>query len=99
MNDLDGIKEMVRSLMDLYDIAYENVKKDVEYIILNGITDEIIIDHVFDNILNIPTDKCYRLFVDLCDYVSCFNEQMANEYMEIYKELYGDDEVNTSMKI
>ena len=91
MNDLDGIKEIVRSLMDLYDIAYENAKKDVEYIILNGITDENIIDHVFDNILNIPTDKCYRLFVDLCDYVSCFNERMTNEYMEIYKECQLQD--------
>ena len=68
-NEYDELKDMFSGLMDLYDLAYEDLKKDVEYIILNGIRDEYIIEKLFDNVINIPTDKFYKFFVDLFVYI------------------------------
>ena len=90
-NEYDELNGMFSKLMDLYDLAYEDIKRDVEYIILNGIRDEYIIEKLFDNVINIPTDKCYKLFVDLCAYVSRFNKEIVNDYIEVYNDLYGDD--------
>ena len=90
-NEYDELNGMFSKLMDLYDLAYEDIKRDVEYIILNDIRDEYIIEKLFDNVINIPTDKCYKLFVDLCAYVSRFNKGIVNDYIEVYNDLYGDD--------
>lgn len=100
MDDIlsDELRGMFNGLMGLYDQAYGEIRKDVEYIVLNDIRDDYILEHVFDKIINIPTDKCYELFVELCDYVSHFNEEMVEDYKDIYNELYGDDK-ETNMTI
>lgn len=94
----DDLREMMNGLIGLYDLAYLEVKKDVEYIILNEIKDEYIIEHMFDSILNIPTYKGYELFADFCDYVSTFNQGLVDDYVESYDELYGDEDEETTMK-
>ena len=98
-NEYDELNGMFSKLMDLYDLAYEDIKRDVEYIILNGIRDEYIIEKLFDNVINIPTDKCYKLFVDLCAYVSRFNKGIVNDYIDVYKDLYGDNYKELNMTI
>ena len=93
------LRKMFVGLMNLYEMAYQEVKQDVECVILNGIKDENIIDHIFDNIMNIPTDKGYELFVDFCDYVSDFNNELAIYYAKAYDELYGEDDIDINKKM
>ena len=93
----DIIKMMVQ-LMDLCDLAYEQIKPEVDYIIKNQIKDVNRIDACLEQLLNIPTEKCHQLYVKLCAYYAIFNEQNAKEYLEIYDELYGDDNELTRKK-
>ena len=83
---------MAKELNELYELSYNQIKPQVTYIIKNNIKDINFIDHVFDELLNIPTEKCYKLFTRLCTYVETFNQDIAKEYVEIYQELYGQEE-------
>ena len=78
-----------KKLMELYDIIYEELKNKVKYIINKKITDENIIEHMLDDIVNIPTEKCNQLFLYFCQYVSLFNKEVVNNYIDLYNDLYG----------
>ena len=85
------IFEMAKSLNELYELSYNQIKPEISYIIKNNIKDMNYIDHVFDELINIPTDKCYKLFIKLCEYVKTFNAKIVNEYIDIYEDLYGEE--------
>ena len=88
----DNMKDMLNDLMELYDLAYQQLKKQVAYIISNNIKDRRFIESTFEELINIPTDKCYKLFLKLYDYVKAFDEVMANDYYAMYEELYNAEE-------
>ena len=83
--------EMARGLMDTYENAYQSLKPVVFSIIKDRVKKIDYIEHVLDSLLDLPTEKAYKLFVVLCDYVETFNKEVAADYLNIYKELYGDD--------
>ena len=83
---------MARSLNELYKTMYALYVPEVNRIIKNKITDIDTIESCLDNLLNVPTDECYDLFLRLCTYYKNINEKSAKEYIEIYKELYLDAE-------
>lgn len=89
---------MAKELNELYELTYNQIKPQVIYIIRNNIKDINFIDHIFDELLNVPTDKCYKLFTKLCNYVASFNSKLAKEYLEIYEELYGEEELEEKKK-
>ena len=93
------LKTMVKSLMELYDIAYLQIKPNVEYIVDNDIKDLNIIEHTLETLLDIPTNEGYNLFVKLCNYMSKFNKELADEYLEIYDDLYGEAKPKTKKKL
>lgn len=86
------LKSSVNSLIEMFKSAYIEYKPIVERIIQSGNKDTAYIEKVLDQLLNIPYEPCYELFVKLCDYVSGFDIELAKEYLELYKDLYGDDE-------
>ena len=92
------IKSKIQSLIELYDISYNQIKPQVLYIINNNIKDVGFICHVLDELLNIPTDKCYRLFIELCNYTINIDKNISSEYLEIYQEIYGKDEIESKKK-
>lgn len=92
------IKSMIQNLIELYEISYNQIKPKVAYIINNEIKDIDFICHILDELLDIPTDKCYNLFKELCNYTSQINAKITNEYLEIYQELYGEDELENKKK-
>ena len=94
----NDLMRTARKLNELYELSYNQIKPQVTYIIKNNIKDINFIDHVFDELLNIPTEKCYKLFKKLCDYVETFNIKLVKEYLEIYEELYGDDKPKEKQK-
>ena len=86
------LKEMFADLERLYIYEYNRIKPYVYKIINNNICDIQYIEKVFDFLLNVPYGPCYELFTMLCDYVARFDEDMAFEYMELWDDLYGEDE-------
>ena len=86
----NSIKEMASSLIDLYALAYEQIKPKVNYIIQNNIINKIYIEQVLDELLNIPYEPSYQLLVKLCNYTSKFDTQLANDYLELWNDLYEE---------
>lgn len=82
----DELLESFKKLNELWDVAYEELKPRVVYIIKNK---KNIIEHMYDEITNIPTDKCYELFIYFSKYVALFNMDIVKEYIDIYDDLYG----------
>ena len=86
------LTEMLNDLVVLWDLAYEQIKPMVDYIIKNNIRDSQRIDLYLEKILDIPTEKCYQLYLKLCAYYATFNYESAKEYLALYEELYGEDD-------
>ena len=89
---------MLNSLMELYELAYQQLNIKVTYLIDNGIRNKRLIENTFEELLNIPTDKCYDLFIKLCNYVKTFDEQLVIDYQTIYEELYGEETNKTKKR-
>ena len=94
----ENLKDALNELFILYDEAYIELRKEVIYLIRNNIRNINIIEHTFDKLLNIPTEKCYKLFTLLCEYVSTFDTELVDDYKEIYNELYGEEESKSKKK-
>lgn len=92
------IKEIASGLIELYGIAYIQIRPQVANIINNNVTNIAYIENVLDQLLNIPYEPCYQLFIKLCNYVSTFDKDCANDYLEIYEDLYGEEEVKEKKK-
>ena len=84
----DNLYQMARELCELYKTAYAIMQPRVTRIIKNNITDNNEIERCLDDLLNYPTDDCYDLFLQLCNYYKKINSKTAIEYLEIYKEMY-----------
>ena len=87
----DNIMLLAKELNDLYEIMYNEIKPEVNYIIQKQITSKKTIEDCLDKLLDIPTTKAESLFNKLCNYYEKINKEIATEYREIYKELYFDD--------
>ena len=94
----NNIKEMFGGLLEIYKLEYRQLKPQVAYIINNRVVDMNQIEYIFERLLNVPYEPCYQLFLKLCAYVSTFNKQIAFEYIEIYNDLYGEEEPKTKKK-
>lgn len=92
------LKDMLNNLMQLYDLAYQSLKPKVAYIIKNNIKDTRFLESVLEELLNIPTDKCYNLLTKLCNYIMSFNHELAEDYLTLYDELYGNNDQKTKKK-
>lgn len=89
---MDEILELAKELNELYEISYKHLRVEVNNIIKNRITDKHIIEKCLDELLNIPTDKCYELLKLLCEYYSLIDKDSAKFYLETFDEMYGDDD-------
>ena len=87
----EELRVAFKSLEKLYGLAYKEIRPEILYIIKNNIKDIGLIEHKLDMLLNIPSKECYILFVKLCEYVSKFNKTLADEYLDIYRDLYEED--------
>ena len=97
-HSLNTLKDDAKHLTELYQSAYNEFESQVSYIINNNIKDINLIIYVFDQLLNIPYESIYQLFLKLCTYVSDFNMTVANEYINAWTELYGVEESKTNIQ-
>ncbi len=94
----EDIMNMARELNELYKTMYVLYSPEVNRIIKNKITDTSIIETCLDNLLNVPTDDSYDLFLKLCSYYRTINKLSADDYLEVYKELYLDNDFDYNEK-
>ena len=94
----EGILDMARGLVELWDISYEYLKIDVANIINRKITNPVIIEHCLDNFLNVPTDKSYKLLQKLCEYYKKIDEDSAKFYLEEFEIMYGPEKESKTKK-
>ena len=94
----DKIIELAKQLNDLYELSYNQIKLDIERIIKSKNTNLKLIENYLDRLLNIPTDKSYKLLKKLCDYCSNIDKELADFYLKEFEEIYGEDEPKTLKK-
>ena len=85
------IQYLVEELYIMYESMTKMLKKNVTFLIRNNVKDVKIIETYLDQLLNIPTEKSFELFKQLCDYYMTINKENAESYLEIYKEMYEED--------
>ena len=95
---MDDIYKLAKRLTELYEISYKLIKREVIDIIKNKVVDKNRIEKCLDQLLNIPTDKCYKLLVMLCNYYSFIDKEGAESYLNDWNMLYGDDECKDMKK-
>ena len=85
---MNHIKLLANHLVELYEIMYKQVEPEVRRIIDCNIKEEPVINACLDQMLNIPTDKGWKLLKELIAYYQKFNSEVANEYLETYMDMY-----------
>lgn len=93
------IYELAKSLNNLYETMYKQVKPDALYIMARNVRNVNYIETTLDRLLDIPTDKAYELFILLCDYYMTIDEEAAKFYLDSYEELYGEDEPKVKKRL
>ena len=89
--NLKEIFDLAKKLNELYEISYKQLLPDVKYIIEKNVKNTRFIECTLDNLLNIPTDKSYELFVLLCNYYESINADAAKFYLDSWNEIYGNE--------
>lgn len=95
---MDNIYDLVKKLYELYEVLYLDLVDDVSYIIKKNIRNTKFIENTLDNLLNVPTDKAYNLFITLCNYYMTIDKEAALNYIDIYQELYGEEKPKIKKK-
>ena len=86
---MDNIYDLAKELDNIYEALYIDLNDDVSYIIKKNIRNTKFIQSTLDNLLDIPTDKAYDLFITLCDYYMTIDKEAAMFYIDTYDEVYG----------
>lgn len=100
-NDFQEIKELINELIEIYSKQLNNLNKEVEKIIKYHITNEQTISKLFDSILSLPfanDEEAKSLFYKLLNYCYTFNNDLASDYENIYKEYYCDEDIKIISK-
>ena len=91
MNDYNEIKQLAKTLYDLWKQNYQLVEPIVLDIINSRSKSSSLIESYLDDLLNIPTDESYELFKKLCAYYSTIDKEGADFYLNTWNEMYEDD--------
>ena len=100
-NNFQEIKELINELIEISSKQLNNLNEEVEKIIKYHITNEQTISKLFDSILSLPfanDEKVKNLFYKLLNYCYAFNNDLASDYENIYKEYYCDEEIKIISK-
>ncbi len=93
----DEFIELAKGLMECYEKMYNLCYLEVERIINKRITNNKIIEHTLDQVLDIYTEKGFYLFIKLLLYYRTVNEENAYSYLQIFKE-YRTEEYDEFVK-
>ena len=94
----DTVYDLATCLMNVYESKYELLLPLVLDIVNHKYKNVNIIEHLLDELLDLPTDKGEELFFFLCDYSSTISEESAKFYAREYRNMYKDD-LDTKLKV
>lgn len=87
-----------KRLIKLYEAMCDKLKIEVNFIIDNNITNKNIIERCLDVLLSIPTEKAYLFLKTLCNYYITIDNEAALFYLNMYDELYNEEEIKVRKK-
>ena len=79
---------LIGELNHLYEDIYNYYEPLVLYLIKNNIKDIKLIENYLDNLLSIPTEKSYNLYMELCNYYESIDKNNSMFYIKEYKKIY-----------
>lgn len=94
-NDFQEIKKLINDLIEISSKQLDSLSEEVEEIIKYHVTSEHTISKLFDSILSLPfakDEEVKNLFYKLLNYCYTFNNSLALDYENIYKEYYCDED-------
>ena len=100
-NDFQEIKKLINDLIEISSKQLDILSEEVEEIIKYHVTSEYTISKLFDSILSLPfanNEEVKSLFYKLLNYCYAFNNNLASDYENIYKEYYCDEEIKIISK-
>ena len=90
--DLDEIIQCIKNLESIQQVVVDDLKIKINNIIKNNITDDKMVEHIYDNLINLlQTKEVEKLFKKLSKYYYFVNPNLVCEYVNLYRELYIDD--------
>ena len=100
-NDFKEIKKLINDLIEISSKQLDILSEEVEEIIKYHVTSEYTISKLFDSILSLPfanNEEVKSLFYKLLNYCYAFNNDLASDYENIYKEYYCDEDIKIISK-
>ena len=100
-NDFQEIKKLINDLIEISGKQLDSLSEEVEEIIKYHVTSEHTISKLFDSILSLPfakDEEVKNLFYKLLNYCYTFNNSLALDYENIYKEYYCDEDIKIISK-
>lgn len=100
-NDFQEIKKLINDLIEISSKQLDILSEEVEEIIKYHVTSEYTISKLFDSILSLPfakDEEVKSLFYKLLNYCYTFNNNLASDYENIYKEYYCDEDIKIISK-
>ena len=85
----DGLFELAESLNNSYKVELARLKKTIIKLIMHNINDSNLIEHLLDDLLNIPTDESERLYNFLCEYLNTIDDKSYKYYKLEFKKMWG----------
>ena len=100
-NDFQEIKKLINDLIEISSKQLDILSDEVEEIIKYHVTSEYTISKLFDSILSLlfaDDEEVKSLFYKLLNYFYTFNNDLASDYENIYKEYYCDEDIKIISK-
>lgn len=100
-NDFQEIKKLKNDLIEISSKQLDRLSEEVEEIIKYHVTSEHTISKLFDSILSLPfakDEEVKNLFYKLLNYCYSFNNDLASDYENIYKEYYCGEDIKIISK-
>lgn len=100
-NDFQEIKKLINDLIEISSKQLDSLSEEVEEIIKYHVTSEYIISKLFDSILSLSfakDEEVKNLFYKLLNYCYTFNNNLASDYENIYKEYCCDEDIKIISK-
>ena len=85
----DELINLASFLNQTYQSQLNMIKKQIVNIVINNSNDIFLIEHLLDELLNIPTCESERLYNYLCGYLDKFNKESAKYYKLEYKNMWN----------
>ena len=89
----DGLKAFAENLKRIHEQNLEDIKKQVDDIISVKLEDEKIIEHTFDQLLDLAyyygTD-IQKVYYKLLDYYEKINLEASEDYKKLYLEILNE---------